>query len=354
MKNEATPKAIGASLATASSEWEARTAPLLSVVVPMRNEARNIDPLLARLVPAIEATGLRWEIVAVDDGSTDDTFAILRAMRQRCPQLRAISLSRNFGKEIALAAGLRHARGDAVVTIDADLQYPPETIPAMVRLWREGNPVVYGRRERRDRQSWLQRRLTRAFYGLFRWIGNIELDSAGGDFCLLDRRVVNALTDMPERSRFTRGLISWAGFRSTSVPVVVDDRREGRSQWRFLALMGLAVDAITSFGTLPLRIWTWMGSLIALGALGFGAYIFVKTLIFGIDVPGYPSLIVGIAFLAGVQLIGLGVIGEYVGRVFTEVKSRPLYLVQESVGFEPAEVASTGRHLAPLPNQNVA
>jgi len=341
-------------LATASTEWDARTATLLSVVVPMRNEARNIAPLLARLVPALESTGLRWEIVAVDDGSTDDTFSVLRAARQTCHQLRAISMSRNFGKEIALAAGLRHARGDAVVTIDADLQYPPETIPEMVRVWRAGTPVVYGRRVRRDRQSWLQRRMTRAFYRLFRWIGNVELDSAGGDFCLLDRRVVNALTDMPERARFTRGLISWAGFRSAAVPVTIENRHHGRSQWGFFKLMGLALDAITSFGTLPLRIWTWMGSIIALGALAFGAYIFVKTLIFGIDVPGYPSLIVGIAFLAGVQLIGLGVIGEYVGKVFTEVKSRPLYLVQESVGFEPAEIASTGRHAVPLPTRNVA
>lgn len=352
MKTEPPVKPTGG-LATASSEWEQRTAPLLSVVVPMRNEARNVGPLLDRLMPALDATGLRWEIIAVDDGSTDETFACLRVARHRCPQLRAISLSRNFGKEVALAAGLRHARGDAVVMIDADLQYPPEAIVEFVRVWREGFPVVYGRRERRDRQSWLHRQMTRAFYRLFRWIGNIEIDAAAGDFCLLDRRVVNALTDMPERSRFTRGLISWAGFRSASVPVQTDDRWHGRSQWNFLSLMSLAINAITSFGTFPLRVWTWMGLIIALGALGFGAWIFVKTLIFGIDVAGYPSLIVAIAFLAGVQLIGLGVIGEYVGRVFTEVKSRPLYLVQESVGFEPAEVASTGRRYH-LPDQHVA
>ncbi len=343
MKIEGTPKTSGGILTTASSEWEGRTAPLLSIVVPMRNEARNLQALLGRLVPALEATRLNWEIIAVDDGSTDATYATLRELRRQHPQLRAISLSRNFGKEIALAAGLRHARGDAVVTIDADLQYPPEAIPEMVRLWREGFYVVYGKRERRDRRSLVHRLMTRAFYRLFRWIGNVDLDAASGDFCLLDRRVVTALTDMPERARFTRGLISWAGFRSASVPVATADRHTGRSQWRFFALLGLAVDAITSFGTLPLRVWTWVGSLIALGALGFGAYIFIKTLILGVDVPGYPSLIVGIAFLAGVQLIGLGVIGEYIGRVFTEVKSRPLYIVQDSVGFEPAEVASTGR-----------
>lgn len=310
----------------------------------MKNEAGNLDALLARLVPALEGSGLRWEIVAVDDGSTDDTFARLRALRQKLPQLRAISLSRNFGKEVALAAGLKHARGDAVVMIDADLQYPPEAIPDLVRLWRAGTPVVYGRRRRGDRQSWLHRKMTRAFYWLFRVVGNIDLDAAGGDFCLLDRRVVNALVDMPERARFTRGLISWAGFRSESIPVVTADRVHGRSQWSGFKLVGLALDAITSFGTLPLRVWTLVGTLIAMGALAFGLWILIETLIFGIAVPGYPSLVVGIAFLAGIQLIGLGVIGEYVGRVFTEVKSRPLYLVQDAIGFEPAEVADTGRH----------
>lgn len=307
---------------------------MLSLVIPAHNEAANLEPLLARLVPVLREIGLPYEIVFVDDGSRDDTLEALKRLRRDAPQIKIVALSRNFGKEVALAAGLRHARGAAVAMMDADLQHPPEVLKDFVAKWREGIELVYAQRGGREREPRFRRWLTGLFYRFFARTGEVSLLQGGGDFCLLDRKVVDALNAIPERGRFGKGLYAWVGFRRAAVPFAVADRHAGRSRWSLWRLFSLAIDAITSFSIVPLRIWTWLGFVIALIALAFGLFILVRTLIFGIDVPGYASLMVGISFLAGVQLIGLGVIGEYVGRIFTEVKGRPLYLVRERVGFD--------------------
>jgi glycosyltransferase involved in cell wall biosynthesis len=311
--------------------------PDLSVVLPMKNEARGLDRLFARLVPALKGLGCPFEIIAVDDGSTDDTLLRLKAIRADLPELKIVSLSRNFGKEIGVTAGLARTRGRVVVLMDSDLQHPPESIPDLLRPWREdGFKLVYARRTAFDRGSFVRNWLSKAFYKVFDLMSDVRIDRETGDFMAIDRSVVDAFLAMPERNRFNRGLFTWAGFRSTTVSVPVDPRLDGASQFALVKLVRLAVNAITSFGTLPLRIWTYIGGIVSLAALAFGVYFIIRTLIFGADVPGFPSLIVAVSLSAGVQLIGLGIIGEYLGHVFSEVKRRPLYFEQEIVGFDDA------------------
>lgn len=317
------------------------TQPNLSVVLPMKNEARGLDRLFERLVPALAALGCSYEIIAVDDGSTDDTLERLKRIRDAVPQLKIVSLSRNFGKEIGVTAGLRRTSGRVVVLMDSDLQHPPESIGDLLRPWREeGFKLVYARRTAFDRGSFVRNWLSKAFYKLFDLMSDVRIDRETGDFMAVDRSVVDAFLAMPERNRFNRGLFTWAGFRSTTVTVPVDPRLEGASQFAFVKLVRLATNAITSFGTLPLRIWTYIGSIVSLAALVYGLYVIVRTLLFGADVPGFPSLIVAVSLSAGVQLIGLGIIGEYLGHVFSEVKRRPLYFEQETIGFDDGDTAA--------------
>ena len=307
--------------------------PLISVVLPMRNESRNLDRLFERLVPVLERIG-SYEMVAVDDGSTDDTLARLKQLRDTYPNLKVVSLSRNFGKEIGVTAGLARTSGRAVVIMDSDLQHVPEGIPQLLIPWQnDGYAIVYARRVGLDRGGFVRNLLTKTFYRMFDFMSEVKIDRETGDFLLLDRRVVDAFLAMPERNRFNRGLLSWAGFKTTTIPLATAARHAGTTQFGFLRLLRLAVTAITAFGTLPLRVWTYIGTLFSLSGLFFGAYISVRTLIFGADVPGYPSIIVAVLVSAGIQLIGLGIIGEYLGHVYSEVKRRPLYLVQETVGF---------------------
>lgn len=311
--------------------------PVLSVILPMRNEARGLDRLFQRLVPVMDGIGLPYEIIAIDDGSGDDTLARLKQARAGLANLKIVSLSRNFGKEIAVTAGLGRATGRVVVLMDSDLQHPPEGIPTLLKPWREdGVAIVYARRVGLDRGGMVRNAMTRTFYRMFDLMSEVKIDRETGDFMVVDRRVVDAFLAMPERNRFNRGLLAWAGFETLTVPVAMEARQAGASQFGFLKLVRLAMNAITSFGTLPLRIWTYIGMVVSAMALAYGAYIFVRTLIFGADVPGYPSIIVGLMLSSGVQLIGLGIIGEYLGHVFSEVKRRPLYFVQEAVGFEPS------------------
>lgn len=318
--------------------------PMVSVVMPMRNETRGLDRLFARTVPALQALGMPFEIVTIDDGSTDDTLEVLKAFRATVPNLKIVSLSRNFGKEIAVTAGLARTSGDVVVVMDSDLQHPPESIASLIAPWRDqGYDLVYARRVNLDRGGLLRNAFSRGFYKLFDMMSEIRIDRETGDFTAIDRKVVDAFLAMPERNRFNRGLFAWAGFKTTTVDVTMEERHAGTSQWGFLKLLRLAVNAITSFGTLPLKVWAFIGGAVSLSALIYGAYVVIKTLIFGADVPGYPSLLVAILFFAGIQLIGLGIIGEYVGHVFSEVKRRPLYFVREAVGFDkpPATSAKT-------------
>jgi glycosyltransferase involved in cell wall biosynthesis len=311
----------------------------LGVVIPLLNEVKGLPALVQRATATLDRLGRPWEVVVVDDGSTDGTREALRALNARDPRWRAISLSRNFGKEIAVAAGLREASGDAVVIMDGDLQHPPETIAEFVRRWDEGFEVVYGTRRDRDMDGPVRRLLSCAFYGLFKRLSGTELPPGAGDFRLLDRRAVDALNRMGERARFNKGLYAWIGFRSTGVPFDVAARRDGASRWRLGRLLAFAVDGFASFTTIPLRIWSYVGLLVSGLAFLYAVVFLAKTLIYGIDQPGFPTQIISIMILGGVQLISLGVIGEYLARVYEEVKGRPLYIVAERIG-EPERPAA--------------
>jgi polyisoprenyl-phosphate glycosyltransferase len=306
--------------------------PELSVVVPVFNESANIEPLCDRLVPILERVAASWEVVFVDDGSEDDTLLAIRARNAAEPRIGAVSFSRNFGKEVAIAAGLDHARGRAVVIMDADLQHPPEVIERFVARWREGYVMVYGQRTSRADESAVKRGFARLFYRLFDSFTHMHLPEGAGDFRLIDARGVEVLRGLPERSRFSKGLYAWIGFKTIGIPFVVEERRHGATKWSFRTLFRFAFDGITAFSTVPLRVWTYLGGLISVLAITAAAYFAVRTLLFGVDVAGYPSLIVSITFLGGVQLMSLGIIGEYIGRIFAEVKRRPLYVVAERIG----------------------
>ncbi|MGD9784619.1 MAG: glycosyltransferase family 2 protein [Hyphomicrobiaceae bacterium] len=312
---------------------------LLSVVVPMLNEARGVDAFLARLIPALEGIEMDYEVIVVDDGSTDQTFERAREAHDRNPRIKALALSRNFGKEIAVTAGLRHAAGEAVVVMDGDLQHPPELIADLVARWREGYDVVYAQRADRNTDSASRRAMARIFYRTFRTLSGTRLHEGAGDFRLLSRRAVDAMNRIGERARFNKGLFAWIGFRSIGVVYHVAERADASpSRWRVRRLWHFALDGLASFTTIPLRIWSYVGLAISLLAFVSGMGIIIKTLAYGEPVAGYPTLIVSILFLGGIQLISLGVIGEYLGRVYEEVKDRPLYLVGDTIGFdtEPA------------------
>jgi polyisoprenyl-phosphate glycosyltransferase len=316
----------------------------LSVIVPGLNEERSIPPLVDRLRPVLDALDLDWEVIVVDDGSTDGTMAVLKDLNAHDPRFRAVSLSRNFGKEIAAAAGLTYATGDAAVLMDADLQHPPELISEFVRHWREGADMVYGRRVDRDADSFLHRLSARLFYAAFGKLSGTALPVGAGDFRLLGRKAIDAMNRMGERVRFNKGLYAWMGFRTIGVPFTVPPRVRGHSRWRVGTLLHFALDGLASFSTVPLRVWSYLGLIISLFAFCYAMVILVKTLLYGIDVPGFPTLVISVMFFAGVQLISLGVLGEYLGRMYEEVKGRPLFLVAEELGIErpPAGESDAG------------
>ena len=322
-----------------------RRATLISVVVPFYNEGAGVDAFFARLLPVLDRLSHPWEVISVNDGSRDDTLARLMAQHERHPRIRIIDFSRNFGKEPALSAGLAHARGDAVLPIDADLQHPPELIPDMIAKWRQGYEVVYAVRTTRAYQNPLARLMSRLFYWIFERLSDVPLPEGAGDFRLLDRRVVDVINRMPERTRFMKGIFAWVGFRHTGVPFTPDSRCEGASKWDFLRLLRFAFDGLTAFSNFPLKVWGWIGASISLLAFVYIVVRLLRTAIYGIDVPGYESIIVTILFLGGMQLLTLGIIGDYLGRVFNEVKGRPLYVVRAAVGFEEEEVGELAREL---------
>jgi polyisoprenyl-phosphate glycosyltransferase len=309
-----------------------RTLQLLSVVTPMYREADNVEGFFRALEPLLETLAPDYEIVCVNDGSPDDTLARLLAQVERNPRIQVIDLSRNFGKEVALTAALDHAQGEAVVCIDADLQHPPQLIRDFLQRWREGYDVVYAVIRSRAAERWQKRLFTYAFYWLFNRLAHLPMPPHAGDFRLLDRRVVEVLKGMPERTRFMKGLFNWVGFRQCSVPYDPPPRCGGSSSWGFVRLWRFALDGIVAFSTMPLVVWSYVGIVIALLSLLYGSLLVVRTVLFGIDVPGYASLMVGILFLGGIQLLSLGVIGEYVARIYSEVKGRPLYVVRGSYG----------------------
>ena len=313
--------------------------PKLSVIIPVHNESANIAPLCERLLPILNRITPAWEMVFVDDGSRDDTLERIREVGRDEPRISAVSFSRNFGKEIAIAAGLDHARGDAVVIMDADLQHPPEMIQTFVERWRDGYLMVYGQRTDRSDETRVKRGFAHLFYRLFARFGEIALPEGAGDFRLIDRKGVEALRTLREKARFSKGLYAWIGFKATGVPFVVEERQYGTSKWSFRKLFRFAFDGMAAFSTVPLRVWTYIGFLISFLAIATAVYFLIRTMLFGTDLPGFPSLIVSIMFFSGIQLMSLGIIGEYVGRIFAEVKRRPLYVVAERIG-GAAEVSS--------------
>ena len=301
----------------------------LSLVCPVRNEEASIGPFLARLVPVMEGIlSVDYEVVFVNDGSTDRTLERLLQAQDRNPAIRVVDLSRSFGKEAALTAGIDASRGDAVIPIDVDLQDPPEIIPEMVARWKEGYEVVVARRTDRSTDTWAKRVTARMFYRLHNRIADESIPEDVGDFRLLARPVVRALQSLPERRRFMKGLFAWVGFRTVAVEYIREPRQIGKSKFNGWQLWNLALEAMTSFSTVPLRIWTYLGLIISAASLSYAAFILLRTLIHGVDVPGYASLLVSVLFLGGVQLIGMGALGEYVGRIYQEAKQRPVYIVR--------------------------
>jgi polyisoprenyl-phosphate glycosyltransferase len=280
------------------------------------------------------ATNESWEILFIDDGSTDQTLAAIVAARMREPRVRALSLSRNFGKEAALSAGLDHARGRAVIPMDVDMQDPPEVLPEMVAKWLDGYEMVFGVRRCRATDSFAKRLTAGLYYRAHNMVSQDKIPENAGDFRLLDRKVVEVIRALPERNRFMKGLFAWAGFKQAAVEYDRVEREHGRSKFNYWKLWTLALDGITSASTVPLRIWSYVGAVVAMFALGYAGFIAVRTLAFGIKLPGYASIMVSVLFLGGVQLISLGVLGEYVGRILTEAKQRPLYVVREAIGLE--------------------
>lgn len=314
-----------------------RTAdPLISLVVPCYSESEAIGAF----VPAIDAAlpGHRIEFIFVNDGSPDDTLDKLMALCRRDPRVIVVNLSRNFGKEIAMTAGIEQATGDVVVPMDADLQDPPEVIGRFLERWREGYDVVYGVRADRTSDQRSKRMSAGLFYSFFNGMAQTEIPHNVGDFRLMDRVVVDALLRLPERNRFMKGLFAWVGFPATGVEYIRPARIAGETKFNYWKLWNFALDGIVSFSTVPLRIWTYIGGGVAVLSLGYALYIVLRTLVFGRDVPGYASLMAALLFLGGVQLISLGVIGEYLSRLFVETKQRPLYLLQG--------VYREGRHVA--------
>jgi glycosyltransferase involved in cell wall biosynthesis len=303
----------------------------LSVVVPCRNEARNLDLLLPMLGQTLGALCAEFEVILVDDGSTDETAAVMEAWTDE-PGFRFIQLSRNFGKEAALTAGLQSALGDAVLLMDADLQHPVALVPKMVASWRAGADVVYAHRASRADESLVKRSGTRLFYALLNRFHRFRIPEDAGDFRLLDRRAVDALLALPERNRFMKGLYAWIGFEAVGVPYVPLPRAHGDSHFGGLRLLGLSLDGLTAFTTWPLRIVSAVGAAVAAVSFAYGAYLVGEYLLYGHEVSGWTTIVVALMFFSGLQMIFTGIIGEYIARIFEEVKGRPLYVVKREMG----------------------
>lgn len=305
----------------------------ISLVAPFYNEEAGVLLFFERVYSSLSSIldSYELEIVCVNDGSRDNTLEALKAAQQQYPSIRIVDFSRNFGKEAAITAGLDFATGDAVVPIDSDLQHPPELVLDMIAQWEAGFEVVLARREDRNTDGLIQKMTARAFYEVSRHISHIEIPANVGDFRLMDRKVVEAVKSLRENCRFMKGILAWVGFRTTVIDYKVEPRQHGKSSFNTWKLWNFALEGITSFSSLPLRVWTYMGVGVSFFAFLYAIYLIAKTLMFGIETPGYISLMVAILFSAGIQLIGIGVLGEYIARVFLEVKDRPTYIVREVI-----------------------
>lgn len=306
----------------------------LSVVIPFYNEFENVAPLFERLIPVLNSVSNDWEIICVDDGSDDETQAALISEHKRERRIRLIKLSRNFGKEAAISAGLIEARGAHVLLMDGDLQHPPETLKEMIEVQSGGIDVVYGLRRSRQTEGRMRSTLSSLFYRLFSSASDVRIPADAGDFRLMSRRVADALNALPEQNRFMKGLYAWVGFSQQAVLYDVEVRRSGKSKWSISKLFGYAWNGVVSFSAAPLRLWSIIGICIATLAVAYAIWVSVTTIVYGRDVPGYATLVVAIFFLGGLQLLSIGVLGEYIARIFAETKQRPLFIIEEKHGFE--------------------
>ena len=302
--------------------------PTISIIAPCYNEEETIEPFLRRIEEILAQINEPYEIVFINDGSKDNTLNVLLNAKQNFKNIRIINFSRNFGKEAALTAGLDKARGEAAIPIDVDLQDPPELIKELVTKWREGYDVVLAKRADRTSDSFAKRVSADLFYKLNGKISNVDIPNNVGDFRLMSKRVVEALKQLPENQRFMKGLFAWVGFKTTVIEYAREKREAGQSSFNGWKLWNFALDGITSFSTLSLRIWLYIGALVSFLSFLYGSFIILKTLIFGVDLPGYASLAVIMLFLGGIQLIGIGILGEYIGRIYSESKRRPSYIIE--------------------------
>src|SRR3990167_2883416 len=301
---------------------------LISIIVPVYNEGENINHFFSTIIPILKSTGNLFEIICINDGSFDNTLDQLIQMKQQFTFLKIVDLSRNFGKEAALTAGLLLAKGDAVIPIDVDLQDPPEVILKLIEQWNNGYEVVLAKRVDRTQDSFTKRFSSFLFYKLQSKLSSIPMVENVGDFRLLDRKVVAVINQLPERQRYMKGLFSWAGFKKCIVPYARNYIYQGKSKFSYWKLWNFALDAITSFSSLPIKIWTYIGVFVSGLAFLYAIIIIIKTFIFGIDMPGYASIMVTLLFLSGLQFISLGILGEYIGRIFIETKQRPIYIIR--------------------------
>jgi len=322
--------------------------PVLSIVAPAYNEERNIPAFLAAIIPVLEGIGETFEIIFVNDGSKDGTLGMLAAASSQDSRIKVVGLARNFGKDIALSAGLSHASGQAVIPIDCDLQHPPELIREFVAKWREGFDMVIGVRSKRDEEGVIRRTLSRSYYKVMRSMTSVEIPPNAGDYRLLDRKIIDVINKMPERHRFMKGIFAWPGFKVAAVEFQANVRaNDTRSTWSFFKLWRFALDGLFSFSTAPLKLWTYVGLLSAGGAFVYLAVTLVQKLFFGIEAPGYASLLVVLLFFNGLLMISNGIQGEYIARIFEEVKGRPLYVVGQKFGFdEKPEVVTLAEPVA--------
>jgi polyisoprenyl-phosphate glycosyltransferase len=316
-------------------------APVVSIVAPAYNEARNLAAFVQALTPVLDRLGEPWEIVFVDDGSRDNTLGLLLAARATDPRIKIVGLARNFGKDVALSAGLAHARGRAVIPIDCDLQHPPEIIPEMVAKWRAGADMVIGIRPRRTEEGFVRRTMARSYYSLMRRMTNVEIPANAGDFRLLDRKIVDVINQMPERCRFMKGIFAWPGFKTETVEFQANTRSAGRSTWSLWKLWRFALDGLFSFSTAPLKLWTYLGAATALGAFVYLVITLIQKIFFGIEAKGYASLLIVLLGFGGLLLISNGIQGEYIARIFEEVKGRPLFVVANKWGFDESVARAT-------------
>ena len=317
-------------------------APRLSVVVPLRNEEEILPEFAERVSATLESLGGSWEVILVDDGSDDGTYGLAVELHARNPRFKVLRFSRNFGHQVALSAGLDFARGDAVVTMDGDLQHPPEVIPELVARWEQGDEIVYGIMDERHGESWFKSWTARNFYSLLGRLARIQVPAAAGDFRLVDRSAVDAVRAMRESNRYLRGMFSWVGFRQSGVAYVSPPRPAGRSKYNTLAMLRLAADAVVGFSNRPLRLGLNLGFIVSIGSILFGLSAAVLKLVGVFVVPGWASVMVLVGIVGGVQLIVLGVIGEYIAHIFDEVKRRPLYVVHRAHGVAETEVRRFG------------